>query len=64
VSMWRLLLPDLVQDYFRFVMMLGCLGFIAMLVKQWFTFASAPPSTAMAGMWRTSGVSGYQGAKQ
>jgi NADH-quinone oxidoreductase subunit H len=64
VSVWRLLLPTLVQDYFRLVMMLACVAFVAWLVKQWFTFASAPPSTAMPGMWRTSGVSGYQGAKQ
>jgi NADH-quinone oxidoreductase subunit H len=64
VSLWRLLLPAVVQDYFRFVMVLACVGFVAVMVKQWFTFASAPPGSAMPGMWRTSEVTGYQGAKQ
>jgi NADH-quinone oxidoreductase subunit H len=64
VSVWRLLMWDVVQEYFRFGMVLACLLFVAWLVKQWFTFASAPPATGMSGMWRTSSVSGYHGAKQ
>jgi hypothetical protein len=35
-----------------------------MLVKQWFTWASAPPGSAMPGMWRMTTVTGYQGAKK
>jgi NADH-quinone oxidoreductase subunit H len=64
VSVWRLLVPGVVQDYFRFVMLLAVVGFVAMLVKQWFTFSSALPSDAMGGMWRTEKVTGYQGAKK
>jgi NADH-quinone oxidoreductase subunit H len=64
VSLWRVAVPTVVQDLFRYAMMAICLGFVALLVKQWFTWASAPPGTAMPGMWRTTSVTGYQGAKR
>jgi NADH-quinone oxidoreductase subunit H len=64
VSFWRLLLPGVVQDWFRFAMVLVVLGFVAMIVKQWLTFFSAPPGSAMPGMLRNRGVTGFQGAKQ
>jgi NADH-quinone oxidoreductase subunit H len=64
VSVWRLAVPDLVQDYFRFALLIVCLGFVALMVKQWFTWASAPPGSAMPGMWRLTGVTGYQGSRQ
>jgi NADH-quinone oxidoreductase subunit H len=64
VSVWRLVAPDVVQMGFRYALMLVCLGCVLWLVKQWFTFVSAPPSSAMPGMWRMTKVTGYQGAKQ
>jgi NADH-quinone oxidoreductase subunit H len=63
VSVWRLVVPEFIQDWFKYAMMLVCVGFVAMLIKQWFTFASAPPGTAMPGMWRMTQVTGYQGAR-
>jgi NADH-quinone oxidoreductase subunit H len=64
VSLWRVFMVSAVQDWFRFAMMAVCLLFVAWLVKLWFTFASAPPGSAMPGMWRTVGVTGYQGLKR
>jgi len=63
VSLWRLVMPDVVQTWFRYGLLAVCAGFVAMLIKQWFTWASAPPGTAMPGMWRMTTVTGYQGAK-
>jgi NADH-quinone oxidoreductase subunit H len=64
VSLWRVFVIDAVQDWFRFALLAVCLVFVAWLVRMWFTFASAPPGSAMPGMWRSAGVSGYQGMKQ
>lgn len=64
VSVWRLMVPHIVQDWFRFGLLALCVGFVAMLVKQWFTWASAPPGSAMPGMWRMTKVTGYQGAQK
>jgi NADH-quinone oxidoreductase subunit H len=64
VSVWRLIMPELVQRNFRFVMTLGCLALVVLLIKQLITWAVAPPTTGMPGMWRTAGLSGYQGARQ
>jgi NADH-quinone oxidoreductase subunit H len=64
VSVWRVFVADVVQDWFRFGLLGICLLFVLWLVKMWFTFASAPPSSAMPGMWRMTGVSGYHGSQQ
>jgi NADH-quinone oxidoreductase subunit H len=64
VSAWRVFVADVVQDWFRFGLLGICLLFVLWLVKMWFTFASAPPSSAMPGMWRMTGVSGYHGSQQ
>src|SRR5207249_3002612 len=56
VSVWRLLVPDVIQDWLRFAMMGVCLVCVALLVKQWFTWASAPPGSAMPGMWRMTSI--------
>jgi NADH-quinone oxidoreductase subunit H len=63
VALWRLLLPNLVQEYFRWALMLACVAGVLLLIKQLITWAQAPPSSAMPGMWRAAGVTGYQGAK-
>ena len=43
VSVWRLAMVDVVQVWFRFGLLALCVGFVAVLVKQWFTFVSAQP---------------------
>jgi NADH-quinone oxidoreductase subunit H len=63
VSVWRLMVPEVVQIWFRFGLLAVCVGFALVLVKQWFTWASAGPGTGMPGMWRMTKVTGYQGAK-
>ncbi len=64
VSLWQLVMPQFVQAYFNWVMFGLCLvGAIAMVTKLR-TWASAPPSTAMPGMWSSVGVPGYQGARK
>jgi NADH-quinone oxidoreductase subunit H len=64
VALWRVALPHVVQYYVRFVIFTACMMGLALLIKQWYTWVSAPPSSAMPGMWRTAGVIGYQGARK
>ena len=64
VSLWRLVVPTVIQDWLRFAMMGVCLVCVALLLRQWFTWASAPPGSAMPGMWRMTSITGYQGARQ
>ena len=64
VSLWTLLVPSLVQDWFNRVMFAGCLVITALVVKKLFTWASLPPGSAMPGMYRSVGVVGYQGVTQ
>jgi NADH-quinone oxidoreductase subunit H len=64
VSVWRLVMLDVVQDWFRFVLFAACLAGVALVIKQWITWASLPPGAGMPGMWRMTGVTGYQGARQ
>ena len=37
---------------------------VALLLRQWFTWASAPPGSAMPGMWRMTKLPGYQGGSR
>jgi len=57
-------MPELVQVYFKYALALGCLLALALLIQQLLTLAAAPPSSGMPGMWRTAGLTGYQGAKK
>jgi NADH-quinone oxidoreductase subunit H len=61
VCLWRLVVPELVQQYFRFAMMALVLVLIGVVIKQWFTWSQALPVTAMPGMSRTMGVPGFHG---
>jgi NADH-quinone oxidoreductase subunit H len=64
VSVWQLLViavPGL--RHFHYVLAAGSLALVVLLARQLITWASAPPSAAMPGMWRTAGLSGYQGAR-
>jgi NADH-quinone oxidoreductase subunit H len=64
VSVWRVAVPELVQAYFKYALAGVCLVLLLVVIRQILTWFSAPPSSAMPGMWRTAGVVGYQGAKQ
>jgi NADH-quinone oxidoreductase subunit H len=64
VSLWRVLVPIVVQDYFKFLLFGLCAVGLGMLIRTLYTFASAPPGSAMPGMWRMTDLSGYQGQKQ
>ncbi len=63
VSMWNLFLPAFVVRNFHWAMFGVCAAGLALLMKQIFTWASAPPGTGMPGMWRLAGTTGYQGAR-
>ena len=57
-------MPSFVLAYFSWLMLILCVLGILVVIKQLMSFASAPPSTGMPGMWTTMGVPGYQGAKR
>jgi NADH-quinone oxidoreductase subunit H len=63
VSLWRLAVPEPVQLYFKYGMFSACVILLLLFIRQMVTWASAPPSSAMPGMWRAAGISGYQGAR-
>jgi NADH-quinone oxidoreductase subunit H len=65
VSLWQVAVPHWIQQHI--VPPLLCAGFfvlVALVIWRWIAWISAPPSTGMPGMWRTSGSIGYQGTKQ
>jgi NADH-quinone oxidoreductase subunit H len=65
VGVWQLLVISVpVLLHFHKVMAVGCLILVALLIIRLVTWAAAPPSAAMPGMWRTAGLSGYQGARR
>jgi NADH-quinone oxidoreductase subunit H len=64
VTVWRLMAPGIVQTYFKWVLFGLSLFALVMLIRQWIVFQSKPPSTAMPGMWRAYGLTGYQGEKR
>jgi NADH-quinone oxidoreductase subunit H len=64
VTIWRVAVPFVVQDIVHWLIFASFLGLIALMIWQWIRWSSAPPSSAMPGMWRTAGAIGYQGAKQ
>jgi NADH-quinone oxidoreductase subunit H len=64
VSLWGAFVPHVVQNNFKWVLFILCVASVLWMIYRWFTWAQAPPSSAMPGMWRTAGVTGYQGAKQ
>jgi NADH-quinone oxidoreductase subunit H len=64
VSLWNLFLPTAVLALFPKVLFVVFVLLVLLLIKQLFTWASAPPSTGMPGMWSMVGESGYQGARK
>ena len=64
VTIWQLFMPGIVKNYFRFLMFGLSVAGIVMVIGKWLKYQSAPPNTAMPGMWRAQGVPGYQGANR
>jgi NADH-quinone oxidoreductase subunit H len=64
VSLWMLLIPPALVPVLQYVIFGLCMLALAALLWKLLTFKSSEPGDAMPGMWRTAGVSGYQGAKQ
>jgi NADH-quinone oxidoreductase subunit H len=64
VSLWRVLIPEVIQAYFKYLMFAASVFGLVVMIRQVMSWASAPPSSAMPGMWRTSGEMSYQGAKK
>src|SRR4029450_108093 len=57
VSLWHLILQSfswggLVLENFKCVMFAVCMAGLALVIKQWITWASSTPGTGMPGMWR------------
>jgi NADH-quinone oxidoreductase subunit H len=64
VSLWQLLVPHALQIIIWKTIFAVCMiGLLVTLWKLW-TWASAPPATAMPGMLRLTGVTGFHGSKQ
>ncbi len=62
VSVWTLFVPAIAQDAFGPLLCILSLGTAAWLVFKMVTLAKSTPGTGMPGMWRTTGLPGYQGA--
>ncbi|MSQ94928.1 MAG: NADH-quinone oxidoreductase subunit NuoH [Gemmataceae bacterium] len=62
VSVWTLFVPYVVQQIIGWVICGVSVAALGYMVFQLVTWASATPGTAMPGMWRTTGLPGYQGA--
>jgi NADH-quinone oxidoreductase subunit H len=62
VSVWTMSIPGDIQRYIGWgifaLSAVGALWFVFQVV----TIAKAPPGTGMPGMWRMTGLPGYQGA--
>jgi NADH-quinone oxidoreductase subunit H len=62
VSVWTLFIPGQIQQYIGWGICGASASAAAWLVYQMVTLAKMPPGTGMPGMWRTTGLPGYQGA--
>ncbi len=63
VSVWQLFAPEFLILYFRYVLFALTLLAIIAVIAKWFTWSQNPPSSAMPGMLRTTGLPGYQGMR-
>jgi NADH-quinone oxidoreductase subunit H len=64
VSLWLLLVPAIVQEYFNLVLFAFNVLMLLLMVKQLISWANLPPGSAMPGMYRAVGVVGYQAGKE
>src|SRR5262245_51662205 len=62
VSLWQLAMPSFVRDVMQWLIFGLCMLGLAWFLKTLFTFVSSKPGEGMPGMWRTTGLPGYQGA--
>lgn len=62
VSLWTLFIPPFVQQIVQPTICVLSLIAFAFFVFRVVTIAKAPPGTGMPGMWRMTGLPGYQGA--
>jgi hypothetical protein len=54
--------PGGIQTYFAWAIFALCAAGAVWFVFQVVTIAKEPPGTGMPGMWRLTGLPGYQGA--
>lgn len=62
VSVWTMCVPGIYQKYISFGIFGVCLVGALILILKMVTLAKQPPGSGMPGMWRTTGLPGYQGA--
>ena len=62
VSAWTLFIPVSIQQPIGYGIFAICVIVVVWLVFKMVTLAKLPPGTGMPGMWRTTGLPGYQGA--
>jgi NADH-quinone oxidoreductase subunit H len=64
VSLWTLFMPAFVQFFVQVGICVLTLAGVGFVVVRLITWASLPPGTGMPGMWRTTGLPGYEGAEK
>ncbi|HZZ81109.1 MAG TPA: complex I subunit 1 family protein [Gemmataceae bacterium] len=62
VAVWTLFVPGWVQPFVSAGIFGLCMLALLWLIFQMVTLAKKPPGAGMPGMWRTTGLPGYQGA--
>ena len=58
VSLWQLIMPQIVQDWFKFVLAGGCLLVIVFTALRLATAKGPPPTVLMPGAWDVVGKAG------
>ena len=64
VSLWQLVLPAIVIDIVRWIILAVSVAAVGYAIWLLFTMAKAPPSTGMPGVRRLAGLPGYGGPGQ
>jgi NADH-quinone oxidoreductase subunit H len=63
VSLWTLAVPVFLQIIVHYILFALTVAAVVVFMLRVLTLSRTPPGAAMPGMWRTVGVTGYQGAK-
>jgi hypothetical protein len=64
VSVWQLVMPAVVERYFKLPMCAVCLAVLVYVIFKLITLASTPPRAAMPGARRLADLPGYAGPGQ
>jgi NADH-quinone oxidoreductase subunit H len=64
VSLWQLVMPAMIVNWFTVPMCLVCLAALAYLIVKLVTLAKSPPGAAMPGVRRLADLPGYGGPGQ